>query len=427
MEAIKRFFAPPVFAGDEEKTRAAELVNTMLLTQIGIFSLALVTLPFSGTRPALIQVIVGFMFPAFLLALLAFLRRGYVIGTGIAILVLITLTTSFSVAARGTIREPLLTMFILVSIFAGLVMGRRAAILSVAVNILIIAGLAYGEINRLLPPPESSTNSQHVVFFAMAGILTVVLLNQALRRIDTSLKLADVKQDELVALNKELSTLNLELEQRVADRTRAAEFAQHQAEAQAWSMRGHAQLSEQMRGELDLPTLTNNITSHLSHYIGAQTGALFVASGGVLKLTGRYAYVERAGQKSEFRLGESLVGEAAKSKRIILVDDIPADAPLVSSALGESIPRQILIAPFESNGQVLGVIEFATLTQFTPEHQDFLKRVSESVAIALLTAQIRVHVDELLAQSQRQAEELQAQEEELRASNEELRVRAELK
>jgi len=232
-------------------------------------------------------------------------------------------------------------------------------------------------------------------------------------------------------LNQMVEADRISLEQRVAERTHAAdvaraeaESARHDAEFQAWSTRGHAQLSEQMRGELDLPTLANNITSHLSQYLGAQTGALFVASGAVLKLTGRYAYAERAGQKSEFRLGESLIGEAAKSKRIIVVDDIPADAPLVSSALGEAMPRQILIAPLESNGQVLGVIEFATLTQFTADHQALLKRVSESAAIALRTAQTRLRMSELLARSQQQAEELQAQEEELRASNEELQAQA---
>jgi transcriptional regulator with GAF, ATPase, and Fis domain len=84
-----------------------------------------------------------------------------------------------------------------------------------------------------------------------------------------------------------------------------------------------------------------------------------------------------------------------------------------------------LLAPVETDGQVFGVLELATLNQFSAEHEAFLQRVSESIAIAFRTTQTRVQINGLLAQSQQQAEELQAQEEELRAANEELHIQAE--
>jgi GAF domain-containing protein len=203
-----------------------------------------------------------------------------------------------------------------------------------------------------------------------------------------------------------------------------AEILRKNIEAQSWLTRGQAQLAEKMRGEQTIEMLANNITSYLCRYLDAQTGALFIVSGEKLKLTGRYAYVEYTGQKDEFGFGENLIGEAAKANRIIRMDDIPADAPLVSSALGDAIPRQVLIAPIEAERQVVGVVELATLTQFSTQSEIFLNHVSENIAIALRTAQTRVQVNDLLAQSQRQAEELQAQEEELRASNEELQSQA---
>ncbi len=421
---IQKRFAHPILE-DSEKTRAAELVNTMLFTQIGIFALALVALLISGNRPPVVQTIGGFVFLGFLLALLIPLRRGYIAVTGVIILVLITLMTGFTVAASGTIRHPILAMFLLASIFAGLAMGRRAAIVSTIINILIVTGVGYGEINRLLPPAETNTNSQHVVLFAMAGIFTVVLLNQALRRIETSLKLANVKQNELVVLNKELSNLNIELEQRVNERTAAAEAARQSMESQMWLAAGQAQLAEKMRGEQSIETLANHVTSHLCQYLGAQTGAFFLVSGQRLKLTGRYAYTEHPGQKDEFGFGENLVGEAARANRIISVMNIPTDAPLVASALGDAQPNQILIAPIETDGQVFGVMELATLNQFSAEHESFLRRVSESIAIAFRTAQTRERIALMLTESQQQAEELQAQEEELRAANEELQAQGE--
>jgi GAF domain-containing protein len=64
----------------------------------------------------------------------------------------------------------------------------------------------------------------------------------------------------------------------------------------------------------------------------------------------------------------------------------------------------VLIAPISTDGQVFGVVELATLGQFSAEHETFLKRVSESIAIALRTAQTRERIASLLAESQRQTE-----------------------
>jgi putative methionine-R-sulfoxide reductase with GAF domain len=322
--------------------------------------------------------------------------------------------------------------FTLVIIFTSLLAGQNAIALATVSTLIAIWIVAYADITGISQSLFAKATKINdaiglATVFSMIQIIAAGSLNALMSRLNSVLENVRRSEKELLENNRELNNIRASLEEKVIERTRAAESARAEAESQAWFTRGQAQLAEQMRGDLDLPTLANNITSHLSRYIGAQTGALFVASGDVLKLTGRYAYVERAHQKSEFRLGESLIGEAAKSKRIIIVDDIPTDAILVSSALGEAMPRQILIAPLESNGQVLGVIEFATLTQFTADHQALLKRVSESVAIALRTVQTRLQMSDLLMRSQQQAEELQAQEEELRASNEELRVKAELK
>jgi GAF domain-containing protein len=118
------------------------------------------------------------------------------------------------------------------------------------------------------------------------------------------------------------------------------------------------------------------------------------------------------------------VGETARSNQSIRVADLPLDALMISSALGEAKPNQLLIAPIAVDGRVLGVVELATLSAFSADHEAFLGLVSESIAIAFRTAQARIQIRELLSQSQLQAEELQAQEEELRTANEELQAKA---
>jgi len=358
-----------------------------------------------------------FSIPRLILPSVIYLLATYLIFTG----------------ATVGVRDDAVLLYSLSVAMAGLLLGKRGVIIFGVLSVLTVGFSIYAEINGMIVNhiTARSTNYNTLITVGVTYSLTFTMMYILVSILTGNLAKMRSSQLELTQVNQELWTIRESLEQQVVERTRAAESARaeadsarREAESQVWFTRGQAQLAEKMRGELDMPTLANNITSHICQYIGAQTGALYVLSDNMLTLTGRYAYVERSGKNSEFRIGENLVGEAAKAKKILLVDDVPMDTPLVSSALGEAPPRQILIAPLESNGQVLGVLEFATLVQFTPEHQTFIKHISESVAIALRTVQTHFQMSELLVQFQRQAEELQAQEEELRASNEAMLAQA---
>ena len=126
-----------------------------------------------------------------------------------------------------------------------------------------------------------------------------------------------------------------------------------------------------------------------------------------LQLAGSYAYTDRKGNRNIFRLGEGLVGQAALEQESLLFNDVPEDYIKVSSGLGETVPRQILVAPFMYEGDVKGAIELATLKEFTAIHQDFLRQACENIAIAVNSAQTRMKMHELLEATQQQAKELQ--------------------
>jgi putative methionine-R-sulfoxide reductase with GAF domain len=341
-----------------------------------------------------------FAIPRLLLPGVTYLLATYLIFTG----------------ATVSVRDDAVLLYSLVVALAGLLLRKRGVIVFGILSVVTVELSVYGVIVGFIGDPLSANTIDYstlitvgviyVLTFSMMYILVDILTNNVAQ--------ARSSQASLSAANQELLSVRESLEQQVRDRTLAAEIdraaaevARSEAEAQAWFTRGQAQLAEHMRGDLDLVTLANNITGHLSKYIGAHAGALFVVSGDQIKLAGRYAYVESSDQMREFRLGEGLIGEAAASMQIFLVDDIPANIAPVSSALGQAIPRQLLIVPLESNGSVLGVLEFATLTRFKPEHETFLKRVSESVAIALRTEQTRMKMSDLLEQFKKQAEELQ--------------------
>ena len=395
---IRRFFSPPVFEGDNEKTRAAELVNTMLFTQVGIFVLAFVGLLFSGTRPPVEQVIAGFVFLAFMVGLLIALRRGYVTGTGIIVLVLLTLLTGFTLASNGTIREPIIAMFILASIFAGLAMGRRAAVVSVIVNILIVTGITYGEINRLLPQPESSTNSQHVVLFAMAGILAVVLLNLALHRQQEAL-------EQVQASEEKLSTLNAELEQRVNDRTAELEMANQQTSRHATQLQAITELSESIAKLQDLGELFPATTKLISDKFGFYHVGIFLVDSqrefALMQASNSEGGLHMLERGHRLKLGIGVVGYAAQTGLPRIALDVGADAVFFDNP---DLPgtRSEVALPLKSRNETIGVLDVQSTESgaFSEEDLQVLTTLANQVSIAFENARLLTETRAALAQVQ---------------------------
>jgi GAF domain-containing protein len=182
-----------------------------------------------------------------------------------------------------------------------------------------------------------------------------------------------------------------------------------------------------MRGEQEVAQLADNTVGYLCRYLDAQSGALFVMdlAHNRLELAGSFARAGDGRLASHFEMGEGLVGQAALEKRPITLEEIPDGELTIASALGQHVPRTVLILPLVYENQVVGVIELGTLSRFSPAQLDLLHRAASTVAVAFHSAQTRKRVNELLVRTQQQAEELQAQEEELRAINEELLAQAE--
>jgi CheY-like chemotaxis protein len=202
--------------------------------------------------------------------------------------------------------------------------------------------------------------------------------------------------------------------------TYSLRHATTESKNQVWQSNGQAQLSDRMRGEQNIVDLAGNIIQFLCEYTDTQVGALYLNQDDVFRLVGTYAYVRRKNLANQFKIGEGLVGQAALEKKPIALSEVPDDYIRVTSGLGESVPRHIVALPFIYEGQVLGVIELAMLTDFTDTQLEFMSRAVENIAIAFNTAYARQRMQELLQESQQKSEELQTQEEELRVTNEEL-------
>lgn len=197
-------------------------------------------------------------------------------------------------------------------------------------------------------------------------------------------------------------------------------------EVRTWLLTGASDLNDSMRGEKEVHDLAQDIISRLSGVLKAQVGAIYVAENGHLNLAGSYAHHQRKGNVNQVHRGQGLVGQAALEKKPIIFNDIPEDYVRISSGLGSAAPKNILVYPFLFDNQVRGVIELATVQEFSEIDMQLLEVVSNNIGIAFNSSQSRTKMKELLEETQRQSEELQAQQEELRQINEELQEKTDL-
>jgi signal transduction histidine kinase/HAMP domain-containing protein/ActR/RegA family two-component response regulator len=259
---------------------------------------------------------------------------------------------------------------------------------------------------------------------AIAAVATAVTAGDLTRQItvDASGEVAELKDN----INRMIATL--------METTRANQD-------QGWLKTNLAQLSALMQGHRDLSTVASLVLSELAPLVSAQQGAFFLvrrdgegATDGptIVEFTAGYGIREPAAIR-RFALGESLIGQAALDKRTILVTEAPPDYAAITSGLGSAAPANLLVLPLLFEDQALGVIELASVNEFTTVHRDLLEQLRETIGVNVNTILANSRTEALLAESQRLAQELtlgserlQAQQHELQKSNTELAEKAAL-
>ncbi|MDB6172551.1 MAG: diguanylate cyclase, partial [Chthoniobacteraceae bacterium] len=197
---------------------------------------------------------------------------------------------------------------------------------------------------------------------------------------------------------------------------------------QDWLKTNLAKFTRMLQGQKDLLTVGRLILSELAPVVSAHQGVFYIMDGvgaePELRLLASYAFRERKGVNNRFKLGEGLVGQAALEKERILLTKVPDDYIQISSGLGESTPKNIVVLPIVFEGQVKAVMELSSFDRFNSTHQTFLDQLTESIGIVLNTIEANMRTEDLLKQSQSLAGELQNRQLELQATNQELEEKA---
>ena len=319
--------------------------------------------------------------------------------------------------------------------------GRRAIEIIVLVMFLIVisgGALAFfvtrsvrGSLRQALAVVvgqiEGSAEKSRVVEAIGAGDLSADIADSQPLRVN----LRDVPEDESGALVKaavHLSEVQCAYDEAFRKMTLSLRHSREAERTNNWLKSGLNDLHTLKRGEQNAAAMADKALSYLAGYLKAGVGALYLydESTGELYLTATYAYPRNPERGQRFRLGETLIGQAAAERRTICVSDVPDGYLPIASALGETAPAQLLAIPLLHDERLVGAIELGAFHAFSELEQEFMRQAAEDIAIGLGANLTRQHLARLLEESQQQDEELRVQQEELQQSNEELEERAQL-
>ncbi|MDX9847611.1 MAG: PAS domain S-box protein [Tenuifilaceae bacterium] len=199
-------------------------------------------------------------------------------------------------------------------------------------------------------------------------------------------------------------------------------------EQRSWTAEGLAKFGEILRAEKnDIEELSYQIISNLVKYINANQGGFYLLDDSDLgdkffNLTACYAYERRKYADRRIDWGEGLVGACALEKETTILKKVPDSYLKITSGLGTSSPKNLVLVPLKVNDEVHGVMELGSFHPFEQYKIDFIEKVAESIASTISSAKINIRTAKLLKESQEQAEILQTQEEQMRQNMEELQA-----
>ncbi len=198
-------------------------------------------------------------------------------------------------------------------------------------------------------------------------------------------------------------------------------------EKRNWTNEGLSEFSDIVRkNQNDLEQLSVQAVSHLTRYLKAQQGSLFVIESNGdeehLRLAGCYAFDRRKFIEKKVDIGDGLLGQTFLEGESVLIKAVPQGYIHITSGLGESAPGCLLIVPMKHEGKPVAIAEFASFDVFEPHHVAFLEKAGEFFASALVNTRTTAKMKILLDEASMREVMMREREEELRQNMEELQA-----
>lgn len=395
---LKRYLAPPVFAEDAEKTRLAALLNITLLSLTGLSLLTVIfTLVVRGGTGGIVVTVVA---TALLSLLLWFImRRGYIQQVSLGFTCLIFVAAAVSGYFAGTLRAPILSLFVLVVVLSGLLLGLRGLTVFTGLVVLALLVLMLAEQAGRLPMPLQAVGMIQWLTYTSIYVATAILLGLAVRGLNRALLQARESAQNLEAQRKELDALLVE---RTADLARRREY-----------LEATSAIAQEAASRLDQPQrLLQEAATIIAVRFGYDHVGIFL-----LDETEEWAVLQAASSEGGQRMlargyrlrvgAQGMVGYVSAQGRARIASDVGADAVFFDNP---DLPdtRSEAALPLKVRDKVIGVLDVqSNLSQaFDAESLVVLQALADQVAVAVSNARLFQQLESRVAAEQRSLADL---------------------
>ncbi|MCU7835026.1 MAG: response regulator [gamma proteobacterium symbiont of Taylorina sp.] len=225
---------------------------------------------------------------------------------------------------------------------------------------------------------------------------------------DYTIKLTPKSDRDQLALAMQTMTKNLR------------EISEHNNKVE-WLQHGAVDIANVLRDDKSLDEFSENLLKVIVEYTSAQMGTLYTyienSSENCLQLNATYACLRQNNLDTNIKIGDGIVGQAAKEGKIIVLESLPEDYMQIKSSIGQRTPDNLIVIPFLFQEQLRGVIELGYFGKINVQSIELLENIRKSIGIAYENIFSKVKLNNALNESQSIYKTLQAQEEELKVTN----------
>jgi signal transduction histidine kinase/CheY-like chemotaxis protein/HPt (histidine-containing phosphotransfer) domain-containing protein/CHASE3 domain sensor protein len=180
---------------------------------------------------------------------------------------------------------------------------------------------------------------------------------------------------------------------------------------QRWVKTNMATISAELQRAESLSDFGQRLLSGLVPLLGGGAAGFYVfdAELGQLRRIASYGISEVANISESIALGEGLVGECARQRACASLTNLPPDYLRITSGLGGSTAVQAVAYPLTVQDDLLGAVEFGSFRALAASERALLDELLPVVALSLQVLSRNIETQQLLAQTQEQAHQLEEQ------------------
>ncbi len=389
---IRQFLAPPIFEGDEDKTRVARLLNNILLFMLVVLVGVTVPVLILSRNPLAGLLFIG-LTTLLTLGAWSLLRLRYLrLASGLFVILLgaVEVGTLFS---TGGLRSPTAAGFVVFVIVATLLLGRLGAVFSGGLTILsgVVAYLV--EVYGVLPPPVVDLTPHLGLINIVSNVaIAALLLQLAVSSLNEALERARRQAGELARQREHLEET---VEARTRDLTRRTRY-----------LEATAAVAQETASLLDLQEQLTRVVTLVREQFGFYHTGVFLLNSdrewAVLQAASSEGGRRMLARDHRLQLGVGIVGHVVERDEPRVALDVGEDAAFFDNP---DLPdtRSEMALPLRVRGEVIGALDVQSTepAAFRDEDVTVLQTLADQIAVAIDNARLFQQVQESLEAERR--------------------------